>query len=66
MPKMRQIHLPEELCQALESRFARPDLADAQAILLFVATELLRDDARSLDQKEREVLEQRLLELGYL
>jgi hypothetical protein len=61
----RQINLPEELCAAAEQRFGR-EFQSVEALVEFVLRELLRDDAKKLDRQEREILEQRLRDLGYI
>jgi len=61
----RQISLPDELCAAAEQRFGSK-FASIDILLEFVLKELLRDDAEKLDQKEKEILQQRLRDLGYI
>jgi hypothetical protein len=61
----RQVSLPEELCAAAEQRFGGK-FQSVEALIEFVLRELLRDDARKLDQQEKEILEQRLRDLGYI
>ncbi len=61
----RQINLPEELCAAAEQRFLGK-FKSVEALIEFVLRELLRDDAKKLDQQEKEILEQRLRDLGYI
>jgi hypothetical protein len=50
----------------LEERLASPERPDIEAILTFVAGELLKDEARELDEREERLLRDRLKELGYL
>ncbi len=57
----RQVSLPEHLCAALEKKFG-----NLETFLGFVLTELVRDDAKALDEEERRMLEERLRDLGYL
>ena len=65
MTLQRQIHLPEELCQAAERRFKqRFDSVDS--LLEFVLRELLQNDPDTLDRAEQALLEERLRNLGYL
>ena len=65
MSDKRQISLPEDLCAAAERRFGK-QFQCIEAFLEFVLQELLRDDAEKLDQREKEILEQRLRDLGYI
>jgi hypothetical protein len=65
MTDKRQVSLPEELCAAAEQRFGA-QFQSVEPLLEFVLQELLRDDAEKLDQKEKEILEQRLRDLGYI
>lgn len=61
----REVHLPEDLCRAAENRYgARFGTLDH--LLTFVLTELTRDDSVRLDQKEQQILEERLRGLGYI
>ena len=60
-PPTRQVSLPEHLCDAAEKKFG-----NLETFLTFVLGELLRDEARALDDSERHMLEQRLRDLGYL
>ena len=62
----RTILLPEDLCRRLEKRFASPEHPDVETILAFVAKELLKDEARELEELEERLLKSRLKELGYL
>jgi hypothetical protein len=50
----------------LEERYASAERPDIEAILTFVAEELLRDEALELDDREEAMLKSRLEELGYL
>jgi hypothetical protein len=58
---LRQVLLPESLCDAVEKRFG-----NLESFLTFVVGELLRDEAAALDQSEQHLVEERLRELGYL
>ena len=65
MTERRQISLSADLCSAAEQRFSK-QFTSIEALLEFVLQELIRDDAEKLDQKEKEILEQRLRDLGYI
>jgi hypothetical protein len=62
---MREIKLPEELCEAVEQRFAK-QFATIEEFLVFVMTELARDSAHQMDQKDQQMIAARLRDLGYL
>jgi hypothetical protein len=64
MQKMRTIMLSEDLCLRAEKRFG--NLQTAEALLTFVLEQLLSDGAILMDQKEEEIIEKRLRDLGYL
>ena len=61
MNSERQIHLPEDLCAAIEKRFG-----NLESFVVSVLRELLSDDAAVMDENEQRIVEERLRELGYL
>ena len=65
MNSMRNVRVPEELCQAAEQRFGGrfPSVDELVTNLL---RELLREDAGKMDARELEIVEQRLKGLGYV
>lgn len=65
MSTMRNISLPEELCQKAEQKF-RHRYENVDDFLLAVMTELLRDDATAMDVNEQRIIEERLKGLGYI
>jgi hypothetical protein len=65
MTAKRNISLPEDLCASAEQKFGA-QFPNLESLLEFVLQELLRDDAEKLDQKEKEILEKRLRDLGYI
>jgi hypothetical protein len=50
----------------LEEQYASAERSDIEAILTFVAKELLEDEALELEDREEALLKSRLEELGYL
>ena len=62
---MRDLKLPAELCARVESKFG-DRFGSVEELLAFVLSELLHDEAAQADQQEREIVEQRLRDLGYL
>lgn len=65
MEETRSVRLPVELCDAAERRYG-PKFASLEELLIFVLTELVRDDAVRMDRVELEVIEKRLRDLGYM
>jgi hypothetical protein len=63
--EMRTINLPAALCSRTEQKFGEP-FGSLEQLLEYILGELLRDDAVQLDERERDLIEQRLRELGYL
>ena len=65
MAAMRAVQLPEELCAAVEKRFAHK-FPTLEELLSFVLQNLLQDNAGQADIAEQKLVEERLRELGYL
>jgi hypothetical protein len=65
MNNMRDIQLPEELCRAAETRFGNR-FASVNELIVSMLQELLREDAFKMDERELQVIEQRLRGLGYV
>ena len=65
MNSTRKICLPEDLCQAAEKRFGQR-FSSVEELVANMLTELLRDDASKMDERELEMVEQRLRGLGYV
>jgi len=61
----RDLRLPADICAAAEERFGQY-FGSLEDLLGFVLRELLRDEARQLDQSEQRIVEERLRELGYI
>ncbi len=61
----RDLRLPADICAAAEERFGQ-SFGSLEDLLGFVLRELLRDEARQLDQSEQRIVEERLRELGYI
>lgn len=61
----RTIELSESLCDAAEQRFAAR-FSSVEELLTFVLQELLRDEARRMDESEQQMIERRLKDLGYV
>ncbi len=61
----RKVHLPEDLCQEAEKQFGMR-FASVDELLTFVLKELTQDDALRLDEREQQIIEERLRGLGYI
>jgi hypothetical protein len=65
MDTIRDIALSEELCRTAEQKFGHR-FANVEELVTAVLNELLRDDALKMDQKEQQIIEERLKGLGYI
>lgn len=61
----REVRLPSDLCEAAERQFGA-SFSNIQELLVFVLNELVRQDSRKLDESDRQKIEARLRDLGYL
>lgn len=65
MNNMRKLCLSEELCRAAEQKFGSR-FGSIEELVANLLTDLLRDDASKMDERELEIVEQRLRSLGYV
>jgi len=65
MSESREIKLPEDLCAAAEKKFAGR-FGSVEELVAFLLRELVSGDTVELDRAEKEAVEQRLKDLGYL
>lgn len=65
MNDTRNVCLPEELCRAAEQKYASR-FTSVEEIVTNLLQELLREDASKMDERELEIIEQRLRGLGYV
>jgi len=65
MDSKRTVKLPEELCCAVEQKFAHR-FGGIEELLTAALEELVRDDAQAMDEKEQQIIEERLKGLGYI
>jgi len=63
--QLRQLRIPENLCQALERRF-HSQFSSVDELAEFVLRELLQDETKALDESEQQMIRDRLKDLGYL
>ena len=65
MEGLRNVALAEELCAAVEQKFAHR-FGSLEELLNAALEQLVRDDARNLDEQEQRIIEERLKGLGYI
>ena len=65
MSEMRVLQLPADMCADAEKKFGHA-FGSLEQLLTAVLCDLLRDEARTADQAEQRLVEERLRELGYL
>jgi len=65
MDSTRTVTLPEQLCRSAEQRFG-PRFGTLDEFLATVLQQLLRDDALIMDEREEQIIEERLKGLGYV
>jgi hypothetical protein len=65
MSAVRNITIPEDLCRAAEAKFA-PRFASVQELLTEFLSNVLNEDAAQMDEREQQILEERLKALGYV
>ena len=65
MPDLRTIHLPADLCLQAEKKFGG-HFGSLEELLEYILRDLLNEDAAQADESERNLIEQRLRDLGYL
>jgi len=61
----RAILIPEELCARVEQKFGTR-FGSVEDFLTAVMSDLLRDDAAVMDEREQKIIEERLKGLGYI
>jgi hypothetical protein len=65
MSEERRIALPEELCRAVEKKYAHR-FGGLEELLTAALQELGRDDAIRMDENEEQIIAERLKGLGYV
>ncbi len=65
MTQYRTVRLPEDLCAQAE-RWLNGRFDNLEALIAFLLQEILKDDGSALDQREEEIVQQRLRDLGYI
>ena len=59
------MQLPEELCVKAES-WLKGRFDSMEGLLGFLLEEIIKDEGAKLDQREEEIVQQRLRDLGYI
>jgi hypothetical protein len=65
MSDTRTICLPEALCRSAEQKFSAR-FGRVEELVAALLTELLRDEALAMDEREQQIIEERLKGLGYV
>lgn len=65
MTQYRTVQLPETLCAEAE-KWMSGRFDSVEALIEFLLREVLKDDGSALDEREEEIVQQRLRDLGYL
>jgi Arc/MetJ-type ribon-helix-helix transcriptional regulator len=66
MTSWRELRLPEELCQKIEEQIQGSQFATLEEFLTFLLREVASRNSSKLDEQERQTIEQRLRDLGYM
>ena len=65
MDGVRTVALPEGLCIAVEQKFAHR-FGGIEELLTAALEELVRNETLKMDEKEQQIIEERLKGLGYI
>ena len=66
MNSWRELRLPSELCEKVEEQIRGSQFATLEEFLTFVLRELVSRNSSALDEQERQMIERRLRDLGYM
>jgi len=61
----RTVQLPDDVCATAE-KWMQGRFESLEELLTFILKEIVRHDGSHLDQREEEIVQQRLKDLGYL
>jgi hypothetical protein len=61
----RTVRLPEDLCKEAEE-WMTGRFSELETLLSFLLQEIVKDEAAKFDQKEEDIVQQRLKDLGYI
>lgn len=65
MSTSREVRLPEDLCAAAEAKFGGA-FSSLDELVIFLLREMVQGDTAEIDEAERQAVEQRLRDLGYI
>jgi hypothetical protein len=65
MENTRAVQIPEAIYEAVERRFAQ-QFGSVEECVVAVLKELVRDDVLEMDEREQQIVEDRLRALGYV
>jgi len=66
MNSWRELRLPLTLCEKIEKQIQGSQFATLEEFVTFLLKEVASRDSSRLDEQERQALEQRLRDLGYM
>jgi hypothetical protein len=65
MTQYRTVQLSEDVCAQAE-QWLNGRFDNIEALIDFLLREIMKDDGSTLDQREEEIVQQRLRDLGYI
>jgi hypothetical protein len=66
MNSWRELRLPSELCEKIEEQIRGSQFATLEEFVTFLLREVASRNSSRLDEQERQTIEQRLRDLGYM
>ena len=66
MNSWRELRLPSELCEKIEKQIQGSRFATVEEFVTFLLQEIASRNGSRFDEKERQAVEQRLRDLGYM
>jgi Arc/MetJ-type ribon-helix-helix transcriptional regulator len=66
MDSWRELRLPAELCEKIEEQIRGSQFATLEEFVTFLLREVTSRNSSRLDEQERQTIEQRLRDLGYM
>jgi Arc/MetJ-type ribon-helix-helix transcriptional regulator len=66
MDAWRELRLPSELCEKIEEQIRGSQFATLEEFVTFLLREVVSRNSSRLDEQERQTIEQRLRDLGYM
>lgn len=66
MSSWRELRLPSDLCEKIEQQIQGSKFATLEEFLTFLLREIASRDGSRFDSEERQTIERRLRDLGYM